>query len=104
MSSISRFPPDPQPGAKNRDHTPAFKKQCLHFLDATTCSRKKYFSQAAAWFHKRSIFNGWMRTEVEKGRLLPPRPDELIGVEDGPCGGPNGRRLADVWAPSWGVA
>ena len=45
-----------------------------------------------------------MRTEVEKGRLLPPRPDELIGVEDGPCGGPNGRRLADVWAPSWGVA
>ena len=35
---------------------------------------KKYFSQAAAWFHKRSIFNGWMRTEVEKGRLLPPTP------------------------------
>ena len=41
--------------------------------------------------------------EVERAGLLPPRPEELGGPEDGSSRGQGGRRPADVWVPCWGL-
>ena len=41
--------------------------------------------------------------EIEKSGLLPPRPEEHGGPEDGSSRGQSSRRPADVWVPSWGV-
>ena len=44
-----------------------------------------------------------LHPEIEKAGLLPPRPDDGGGPEDGARQAGGGRRPADVWVGSWGL-
>ena len=44
-----------------------------------------------------------LHPEIEKAGLIPPRPDDSGGPEDGARQAGGGRRPADVWVGSWGL-